>query len=592
MTSAASYSACWRRLRQGFQRADAVDDMPMRPADVEDHPEHFEAWQQSQVHQQLHQLPTEKDSFLDAMTAVWEGCTNPAQRAVFFAPLWDSGVPTPTSRAVANAAAAPGWQRGMFSPQPHVGVVSLVGKVVGLVPGVLSGIAAAEALQARCAAESRARHLGIVLSLGNQWSPNAAESIAEAAVPGLAPRLESLHRLMEDLRELSAVLSAHAVWEQQDGLWNEDGSGSGHINVGRSGSSNSSKAPGPARAGSWGGEGDNPEVNSFLEAAALAARGVGLGSGNKSSNRSSSTANRPVPASGSASGSGSISVPGLQSTPGAHLQQWQQQAAEARGVPSLLWISAAALARGVSACSPSDRLKVLAMLVPPPSRHNGGWKGQAALITCLAASTAAAANMFLMGMMAIHHLGNVFAGEGATLLNQLKLGCATLLALAPDEASAIAGSYFLELCVAIVALAPPRAPGAAMGPPTSTLCPKIVVDHALTTIITLLEREGTPTGRPAVSLAALQTLFRLLRRPRLPQVSRTIGLQPVRWIRALVASIRVQRAGGRVSLLVVIKALEVLWAVLARCNMGSLDGVMAEVNGPAPLRRKQRDGDG
>ena len=450
----------------------------------------------------------------------------------------------------------------MFAARPHVGVVSLVGKVVGLVPGVLSGIVAAEALQAYCASKSRARHLGLVLALGEKWAPNAAESLAAAAVPGLAPRLASQASLMEDLRELAAVLAAHAVWEQQLGHWQDPSTGpSGSLAVpphaGSVAGSFSIPPPHRGGSGSTSSSAAPEEVTSLQEVAARAALAFGHGSGpgpgpglgpgpgpgpgqpapvgapegngrSGSSNQSTNAQQTRLGLSGSGpSYNGAYApAPHLQpplqeQQPYHHHHSRQPPQHLPNPVPSLLWISAAAVARGMIAHTPSDRLRVLAVLVPPPDQHNSGWKGQAALITCLAASTAASANMFLMGMMAIHHLSNVFAGEGAALLNQLKLGCATLLALAPDEASAIAGCYFMELCVAIVAVSPQvgGAAAAAGRPPSSTISSEVVVDHALSTLLTLLEREGAPSSRPAVVLASLQSLWRLLRHPCLPQVT-------------------------------------------------------------------------
>mmetsp|Transcript_8434 Transcript_8434/g.20251 ORF Transcript_8434/g.20251 Transcript_8434/m.20251 type:complete len:738 (+) Transcript_8434:3940-6153(+) len=247
--------------------------------------------------------------------------------------------------------------------------------------------------------------------------------------------------------------------------------------------------------------------------------------------------------------------------------------------PSLLWISAAALARCMASYSPSERLKVLAMLVPPPNQHNTGWRGQAALITCLAASTAADANMFLMGMMAVHHLSNVFGGDGAAMLNQLKLGCATLLALAPDEGSAIAGCYFMEICVAIAAVSASRGLSVPATPPSSMIGCEVVVEHALTTLLALLEREGAPGGGPSGALAAIQSTSRLVRRTGLPQVGRTITMQLGRWVRALVAAAHLQRPGGRLPVCVTIKSLDLLWLVGTRSGSSGgsgMDALLAE----------------
>eukprot|EP00873_Tetraselmis_striata_P020647 jgi/Tetstr1/440911/TSEL_029182.t1 len=593
VTAAATHSAVWRRLREGMP---AGSGLP--PVD-------------GTVPQALGFPGQEAEPLLNALIVVWESVTAPAQRAMFFAPLWDGGVPTP--RAAANAAAAPGWKRGAFSAYPHVCAVSLVGAVVGLVPGVLAGMAAAEALQARCSHELMASHLGMLLSLGAGPAADG-DSPAPAALlrPAAAPPGDEFHGLMEDLHGLAHMLSAHAVWEQRLGVWDlrawpaANGSGSCSSSklsgeereAGRApprplhrppswtaGSSNTTTTRLPSAGASHGPLPQTPLPSSALPWPPQAPPTAGW----------DAAPPRPPPRLGPPS-----SQP--QAPP-------QPQPAGGR-VPSLLWISATAAAAGMALHRPADRLKVLAMLVPPPSQHNAGWRGQAALITCLAASTGATANMFLMGMMASHHLRNLFDGAGVATLSQLKLGCATLLALAPDEASAISGCYFLEVCIAIVCSPtavpnqlppPPPQPhrgGPSAGPAAGAaaaadggggdplLSRDAVVQHVLDTLLTVMEREGVPAGRPTIMMAALQSLCRILRRGALLNLARVVALQQLRWVRVLVRAAHLQASGpgGRVATLVVVKALEVLWALMGRCS-GSVQhparaSMLAEV-GPA-----------
>eukprot|EP00951_Prasinocladus_malaysianus_P046661 scaffold647851_cov30-Prasinocladus_malaysianus.AAC.1 len=439
-------------------------------------------------------------------------------------------------------------------------------------------MSAAEVLQMKCTKDAMARHLGLLVGLGEQQpSAGAAATMAAAAAAGLAPNVPQLHTLMEDLRLVSALLSAHAVWEQQVGLWDISPPASSQ-RVNPSGSCSASKVASV--------DNDTPEAGAMQRArrAGLLQQPTELATLRPPSKPSnSSTATTALVSAGSGGALGALlgdgnvpqrrtSDPNLFAQPHQPLPQplprpqqhhssssgSESGRAGPMGAPALLWISAAAVARGMTLHSPADRLRVLTRLVPPPSSGNHGWQGQAALITCLAASTAATANMFLMGMMAIHHLSNVFTGDGAGQLSQLKLGCATLLAFAPDEASCLAGCYFMELCVTIAAGPSPMGPAAAaVPPPPAGLSKESVMDHALTTLLTMLEREGAPTGRADVTLGILQSLGRVLRRPGFPHLSRHLSQQAGRWVRALVGAAHAQRIGGRLQLLVVVKAMEV-----------------------------------